>query len=67
MNFQFQSLADFIAMSGHGPYVWACYAITVFVIAYLLLSPARQAAAFKKQLQRQYAQQAARENERARQ
>lgn len=27
-NFQFQSVAEFLWMEGHGPYVWAAYAIT---------------------------------------
>lgn len=65
MTFQFESVADFIAMSGHGPYVWACYGITLFVVVYLLLSPVRQSATLKKQITRQYAQQAAREVDRA--
>lgn len=65
MTFQFESVADFIAMSGHGPYVWACYGITLFIVVYLLLSPVRQSATLKKQITRQYAQQAAREVDRA--
>lgn len=65
MKFQFESIADFITMSGHGPYVWACYAISLFVITYLLLSPLRQQAAQKRQLQRQHAQQVARKADRA--
>lgn len=65
MTFQFESVADFIAMSGHGPYVWACYGITLFIVVYLLLSPVRQSASLKKQITRQYAQQAAREVDRA--
>ena len=39
MQFQFESLADFFTMSGHGPYVWACYFVTLLAIAYLLISP----------------------------
>lgn len=65
MKFQFESFAGFIAMSGHGPYVWACYGIALLMITYLLVSPVRQKAALKKQLRRQYAQQAAREADRA--
>lgn len=65
MNFQFESFADFMTMSGHGPYVWACYGITFLIVSYLLVSPVRQKAALKRQLQRQYAQQAARDSNRA--
>ncbi len=39
MQFQFESLADFFTMSGHGPYVWACYFVTIIAIVYLLVSP----------------------------
>jgi heme exporter protein D len=37
--FQFDSLAAFIAMDGHGVYVWACYAFTLAVLAWLVASP----------------------------
>ena len=49
MKFQFESMADFIAMSGHGPYVWASYAITFAVLIFLLISPLLQKKAFVKQ------------------
>ncbi|MGD8177089.1 heme exporter protein CcmD [Marinimicrobium sp. ARAG 43.8] len=39
MAFYFDSWADFMAMDGHGGYVWACYAITWAVLLYLLISP----------------------------
>lgn len=42
MNFQFDSLQDFLQMSGHGPYVWACYGITFVVLLYLVLRPIRR-------------------------
>lgn len=29
LHFQFSSLNDLLLMSGHGPYVWAAYAITL--------------------------------------
>lgn len=41
LSFQFESLSDFWMMSGHGPYVWAAYAITLAGIAILILQ-ARQ-------------------------
>lgn len=49
MKFQFETFADFLSMSGHGPYVWAAYAITFISLVYLLLSPVRQKKAFVKQ------------------
>lgn len=39
LKFQFDSVADFISMSGHGPYVWACYAITAGCLIYLAVAP----------------------------
>jgi heme exporter protein D len=53
MKFQFESIADFIAMNGHGPYVWASYAITFAVLVFLLVSPLLQKKAFVKQQQKQ--------------
>lgn len=53
MKFQFESIADFIAMNGHGPFVWASYAITFAVLVFLLVSPVLQKRAFVKQQQKQ--------------
>jgi heme exporter protein D len=53
MKFQFESIADFIAMNGHGPYVWASYVITFSVLVFLLISPLLQKKAFVKQQQKQ--------------
>lgn len=39
LKFQFDSVADLIFMSGHGPYVWACYAITAACLIYLAVAP----------------------------
>lgn len=39
MTFQFESLMDFITMSGHGRYVWAAYIITITGFAYLCIAP----------------------------
>lgn len=39
MRFYFESWAEFFAMSGHGPYVWASFLITWAVLIYLLVSP----------------------------
>lgn len=52
MKFQFETIADFIAMNGHGPYVWASYAITFAVLIFLLISPLLQKKAFLKQQQK---------------
>lgn len=52
MKFQFESIADFIAMNGHGPFVWASYAITFAVLIYLLVSPLLQKKTFIKQQQK---------------
>lgn len=52
MKFQFESLADFMTMSGHGPYVWACYAITFIALIILLVSPILQKKALIKQQQK---------------
>lgn len=49
MKFQFESLADFMTMSGHGPYVWACYAITFVALIFLVVNPALQKKALIKQ------------------
>lgn len=39
---RFSTLAEFIAMDGHGPYVWSAYAIAVVVIAFNLIWPLLQ-------------------------
>lgn len=52
MTFQFESLADFMAMSGHGPYVWASYAITFIALIFLVVSPVLQQKKLMKQQQK---------------
>jgi len=49
MQFQFESLEAFMLMKGHGPYVWACYAITFSVIVGLIVSPLVQRQSFIRQ------------------
>jgi len=49
MTFQFESLDAFIAMNGHGMYVWPCYIIVYSILVYLTLSPVLQKRAFLKQ------------------
>ncbi|GAB3106220.1 heme exporter protein CcmD [Aestuariicella hydrocarbonica] len=53
MKFQFESLQGFLWMSGHGPYVWACYVITALALTYLLLSPVIKRRALMADLKRQ--------------
>jgi len=52
MVFQFESLASFIAMNGHGSFVWAAYGISFLVMSYLLVSPMLQRRQFFRQQKR---------------
>ncbi|WP_415905121.1 heme exporter protein CcmD [Neptuniibacter sp. QD48_55] len=38
----FDSFSDFVAMGGHGLYVWLSYAIALFVIVINIVNPALQ-------------------------
>ena len=49
MKFQFDSLAAFIHMGGHGIYVWTSYALVYAILIYLTVSPLIQKAKFLKQ------------------
>lgn len=42
MQIQFESLADFWTMNGHGSYVWLAYGITFTVLVYLVVNPLLQ-------------------------
>lgn len=53
LQFQFENLADFWQMAGHGPYVWACYSLTFVCLALLFLAPLRRRRALFEQLSRQ--------------
>ncbi|WP_207062456.1 heme exporter protein CcmD [Motiliproteus sp. SC1-56] len=35
----FDSFSEFLAMGGHGPYVWACYALASVIIGFNVISP----------------------------
>lgn len=35
----FDSLADFIAMGGHGLYVWLAYSIALVIVVFNIVSP----------------------------
>lgn len=41
LQFQFTDLSAWLAMGGHGPYVWACYGIGFLCLLFLALSPLR--------------------------
>jgi heme exporter protein D len=49
MKFQFESLEAFLTMGGHGPFVWASYALVYIIIIYLTLSPLLAKKTFLKQ------------------
>ncbi|MEH6649228.1 MAG: heme exporter protein CcmD [Motiliproteus sp.] len=53
----FDSLADFIAMGGHGLYVWLAYSIALVIVVFNIASPIlrkRQFMAnYRKRLQRE--------------
>ena len=36
---QFESFSDFIAMGGHGLFVWLCYGVGLLVFLLLFVSP----------------------------
>ena len=40
--FQFENFDAFIAMGGHGPYVWAAYGLSLTLMAWLALAPLRR-------------------------
>ena len=39
IQFQFDSLNEFLSMSGHGPFVWACYLIALLLLVALAIGP----------------------------
>ncbi len=49
MKFQFENLESFLAMNGHGVYVWACYIFVYAILVYLTLSPVLNKKMFLKQ------------------
>ena len=51
--FQFDSLADFLTMDGHGIYVWTSYAITLMVMAWVIARPVRRARRLRQVLARE--------------
>ncbi|MFT6913958.1 MAG: heme exporter protein D [Motiliproteus sp.] len=53
----FDSFSDFIAMGGHGLYVWLAYSIALVIIVFNVLSPLlgqkKFRAAYKRRLKRE--------------
>ena len=39
MTFQFENLSDFIAVDGHGFYVWSAVIVAALISAWLIISP----------------------------
>ncbi len=54
MQFRFDSLAEFIQMAGHGPYVWACYLAGLLAISYILMSPGLKTKALRQQAEQMH-------------
>jgi heme exporter protein D len=59
--FQFESFQDFIAMAGHGPYVWGSYAVSLAVMTWLVASPVIRKRQLRRELLIQRARAARRE------
>ncbi|MFC6635300.1 heme exporter protein CcmD [Microbulbifer taiwanensis] len=53
MEFQFASLADFLAMDGHGIYVWIAYGVTAAALIALAVYPSLRRRQLQRELQRQ--------------
>ncbi|MCG8613130.1 MAG: heme exporter protein CcmD [Pseudomonadales bacterium] len=50
---EFASLSEFLEMGGHGPYVWASYAVTIVIMIANIVSPIlKRKAIIKKQAQK---------------
>lgn len=49
IKFRFENWADVWAMNGHGPFVWAAYAITLVALIALVIYPIYQQRKFLKE------------------
>ncbi|MEZ5529982.1 MAG: heme exporter protein CcmD [Porticoccaceae bacterium] len=63
MMFRFESLQDFLQMSGHGPYVWSAYVISIAVMLWLVISPLRRRRRLLEDVERQLRREAARQHD----
>lgn len=52
LEFQFSNFSEFMAMAGHGPYVWACYGIGLLCLVFLAASPLRSRKALLNELRK---------------
>jgi len=50
----FDSFSAFITMDGHGPYVWACYAVFFVLLLLLMVGSVRSRAAIIESCRRGY-------------
>ncbi len=48
MSPQFHGVAEFLAMGGHGPYVWSAYGVALVVLVWLVVQPLHRRAAILK-------------------
>ncbi len=48
----FDSFNELIDMGGHGPYVWACYAIALTILVFNIVSPLMAKKQFMSELSR---------------
>lgn len=53
----FESFSAFLAMEGHGPYVWTCYAVFVILFAGTIFWSAKRHQATYQMCKRSYEQQ----------
>ncbi len=50
----FKNVSEFLAMGGHGPYIWTAYGVTLVLILYILAAPVlRQRRFVREERQRQ--------------
>lgn len=54
----FESFSAFLAMEGHGPYVWTCYAVFVVLLAGMVFWSAKRHQATYRMCKRSHEQQA---------
>ena len=57
MAFQFDSVRDFLIMSGHGAFVWGAYGVSLLVLIYLVAGPLLRARARLREIRQQNAAQ----------
>lgn len=53
----FESLSAFIAMEGHGPYVWTCYAVFFLCLAGMMIQSLRRRRTLMENYRRALSQQ----------